>query len=68
MLSEVFIRKIVKDAIDKYKCENKGIPGASKSDIIEHVMKYGGDTEDVRAAMNECIKILIPNQYHDLFI
>lgn len=59
MLDEVFVRKVVRDAMEKYAAEHDGKRGLAKADVIEQVIQYGGDINDVRAVMTEGAKLLL---------
>ena len=56
MLSERQIKLVVTSAMSKYAAKNDGRRGLAKDDVIEAVAKFGGDINDVRAAMIEGIK------------
>lgn len=60
MLGEVFIRKVARDAMAKYAAEHGGKSGVAKADIIRIVMDMGGDMDDVRAVMVECVQDIMP--------
>lgn len=60
MLGEVFIRKAARDAMEKYTAEHGGKNGAARTDVIQIVMDMGGDIDDVRAVMVECVQKIIP--------
>lgn len=60
MLSEVFIRKAARDAMMKYAAEHEGKIGAAKTDVIQIVMGYSGDINDVRQVMTECVSMIAP--------
>ena len=61
MLSEVFIRHITNLAMAAYASNNNGRPGISKADVIEAVMYYGGNMDDVRAVMAEGARRICPD-------
>ena len=60
MLSEVFIRQITNLAMAAYASNNNGRPGISKADVIEAVMYYGGNMDDVNAVMAEAVRRIAP--------
>ena len=60
MLSEVFISQITNLAMAAYASNNNGRPGISKADVIEAVMYYGGNMDDVRAVMVEGVRRIAP--------
>ena len=56
MLDEVFIRRITNLAMETYAANNDGKRGITKRDVIEAVMAYNGDMDDVNAVMLEGAK------------
>ena len=60
MLKEVFIGKAARDAIAKYAAEHSGRNGVAKADVIRIVMGIGGDMDDVRAVLVECLRMVAP--------
>ncbi len=60
MLNEETIRKIFKTAMERYADEHEGRKGIAKKDVIEQVLSYDGDLDDVRAVMIKGIEVLIP--------
>lgn len=56
MLSEIFIKKAVRDAIDKYAEGHSGKRGIAKSDVMEIILNMGGNADDVHLAMHEAVK------------
>ena len=62
MLNEVFIRHITNLAMAAYASNNNGRPGISKADVIEAVMYYGGDMDDVNTVMAEAVRRIAPEQ------
>ena len=60
MLNEVFIRQITNLAMAVYASNNNGRPGISKADVIEAVMYYGGNMDDVNAVMAEAVRRIAP--------
>lgn len=63
MLDERQILLVVSSAMSKYSAENNGRKGAAKKDIISAVAQFGGDVEDVQAAMIVCIKRIAIDQH-----
>lgn len=61
MLDDVFVRKVVRDTMEKYSAEHAGRKGVAKIDVIQIVAEYGGGPDDVRAVMVECIKAIDPS-------
>ena len=56
MIDEVYLIKRISDlAMATYASWHKGRPGISKADVIEAVMYYGGNMDDVRAVMVEAL-------------
>ena len=62
MLNEVFISQITNLAMAAYASNNNGRPGISKADVIEAVMYYGGDMDDVNTVMAEAVRRIAPEQ------
>ena len=60
-ISYVFIKKIVCEVMGKYVAGH-GKKGISRKDVINIIIGYGGDMEDVRASMIEVVMILFPEQ------
>ena len=63
MLSERQLGLVVSSAMSKYAAKNDGKRGLAKKDVIYAVAKFGGDMNDIRAAMIEGIKRIAPD-YH----
>ena len=68
MLDEVFIGMITNLAMATYAANNDGKKGISKADVIEAVMAYNGDMDDVRAVMIEALRRLSPENCTVRFI
>ena len=51
MLSRRTLEMIVDDCMVKYAKENNGSQGWTKEDIINEVMRHGGEQKDVYSAM-----------------
>ena len=52
MLDDVFIDQILKEVMAKYEAEHHKV-GLAKEDVLDAVMKRGGDIQDVRKVMVE---------------
>ena len=63
MLNERQIMLVVSSAMSKYSAENNGKRGLAKKDIITAVAQFGGDLEDVRAAMVLGIQRVAPDNH-----
>ena len=61
MLDEVFIKRITNLAMATYASWHEGRPGISKADVMEAVMYYGGNMDDVRAVMAEGARRICPD-------
>ncbi len=68
MLTEVFIKKALRDAMEEYAAGHDGKRGISKIDAIEAVTKLGGDMDDVRAVMTKAVDLLILEKDRDRFV
>ena len=68
MLDEVFIRRITNLAMAAYAANNDGKKGIAKRDVIEAVMAYNGDMDDVNAVMLEGAKLISPEMCTRLFL
>lgn len=61
MLSEEQITLVVTSAMSRYASENNGKRGLSKNDVMDAVVSFGGDANDVRMAMVKGLRRIVPD-------
>ena len=66
MLTEETVRKIVENAMNRYAVEHEGKKGIARMDVIEQVLSYDGDMDDVKAVMIEGLKRI--STHHHIFM
>lgn len=59
MLDDVFIKRIADETMSKYEAFH-GKKGMAKKTVIETVIYYGGNMDDVRAVMTEGVRRIAP--------
>ena len=62
MLNEKQIKHVVMAAMARYSAENPGKRGLSRTEVTNIVSEYGGDANDVNAAILEGMKRMMPEE------